>query len=293
MKRARFPEWLKRRIPASANISQTNEILKKLNLNTVCESAICPNRGECFSKKTATFMILGNVCSRNCRFCAVPGDKPQPVDYEEPDKIVEAVGLLGLKHVVITSVTRDDLPDGGAEQFSEVIRKLKAFNKDLIVEVLTPDFAGSSSAIKTVTSAKPDIYNHNLETVSELYSTVRPEADYKRSLNVLKLVKSIDKAVYTKSGIMVGLGETFEQVKQVLYDLKVVGCDIVTIGQYLAPSKEHLVVKEYVHPDVFEKYKALGEEMEFKHVAASPFVRSSFNAADFSEKVLNKNKTQV
>ncbi len=286
MTRSRFPEWLKRRIPASANISQTNEILKKLNLNTVCESAICPNRGECFSKKTATFMILGNVCTRNCRFCAVPGDKPQPVDYQEPDKIVEAVKLLGLKHIVITSVTRDDLSDGGAGHFSEVIKKLKAFNKDLIVEVLTPDFAGSSSAIKTVTSAKPDIYNHNLETVPELYKTVRPEAEYKRSLNLLKLVKSIDETVYTKSGIMVGLGESFEQVKQVLYDLRDVDCDIVTIGQYLAPSNEHLMVKEYIHPDVFEEYKALGEELKFKHVAAAPFVRSSFNAADFSEKVL-------
>ena len=288
MKRERFPQWLKRRIPASANISQTNEILKSLNLNTVCESAICPNRGECFSKKTATFMILGNVCTRNCRFCAVTSDKPQQVDHDEPDKIVKAVELLGLKHVVITSVTRDDLPDGGAGHFSEVIKKLKAFKKDLVIEVLTPDFAGSSSAIKIVTSAKPDIYNHNLETVPELYETVRPEADYSRSLNLLKLVKSIEGTVYTKSGIMVGLGETFEQVKQVLCDLRAVDCDIVTIGQYLAPSSEHLIVKEYIHPDVFEKYKALGDEMKFKHVAASPFVRSSFNAADFSEKVINK-----
>ncbi|WP_028308552.1 lipoyl synthase [Desulfitibacter alkalitolerans] len=290
MSKTRFPDWLKRRIPASANINKTNEILKSLNLNTVCESALCPNRGECFTKKTATFMILGNTCTRNCGFCAVPVDnKPGPVNTEEPDKIVQAVKQLGLKHVVITSVTRDDLSDGGAGHFSAVIRKLKEFDKSLIIEVLTPDFAGSISAIEAVTLAKPNIYNHNLETVPELYKIVRPEADYDRSLNLLKLVKSLDEEIYTKSGIMVGLGETFEQVGKVLEDLRCVNCDVVTIGQYLAPSQKHLEVKEFVHPEVFKEYEALGQSLGFKHVAAAPFVRSSFNADDFSKKVLSVN----
>jgi len=285
---SRFPEWLKRRIPASANIAHTTEILKKLNLNTVCDSAICPNRGECFSKKTATFMILGNICTRNCRFCAVSNDKPQPVDHFEPDKIVEAVKQLGLKHVVITSVTRDDLEDGGAGQFAAVIRKLKEANSQLIVEVLTPDFAGSREAISTVISAKPDIYNHNLETIPRLYAKVRPEAVYQRSLDLLKYVKEQDGSIYTKSGIMVGLGESFEEVKAVLIDLKSIDCDIVTIGQYLAPSKAHLPVVEFVHPEVFEQYSMIGQELGFKYIASSPFVRSSFNAADFSEKIMNR-----
>ena len=284
----RFPHWLKRRIPASANISKTNEILADLNLNTVCESALCPNRGECFTKKTATFMILGNKCTRNCGFCAVPNDNsPEPVNIEEPDNIVQAVRSLGLKHVVITSVTRDDLSDGGAGHFSEVIKKLREFDETLIIEVLTPDFVGSLSAIEAVTFAKPDIYNHNLETVPELYKTVRPEADYNRSLDLLKLVKSLDEEIYTKSGIMVGLGETFEQVKRVLEDLRSVGCDVVTIGQYLAPSDKHLAVKEFVHPDVFSEYEALGQSMGFKYVSSAPFVRSSFNADDFSKRYFN------
>ncbi len=290
MTRRRFPEWMKRKIPASINVGQTAEILKELNLNTVCDSALCPNRGECFSKKTATFMILGNNCTRNCRFCAVSSHEPEQVDPSEPDNIVEAVRRLGLKHVVVTSVTRDDLEDGGAFQFVEVIMKLKASNPKLIIEILTPDFLGKEEAIKKVVEAKPHIFNHNLETVPQLYEKVRPQAIYERSLKFLERIKQLDSSIYTKSGIMVGLGETFDQVKNVLLDLKSVGCDIVTIGQYLAPSKEHLPVEEYIHPDVFEKYSLLGKEMGFKYVAASPFVRSSFNAADFSETVMKNLK---
>jgi lipoic acid synthetase len=288
MARRRFPDWMKRKIPASANISYTAEILKDLNLHTVCDSALCPNRGECFSKKTATFMILGNICTRNCRFCAVTSATPEEVDPLEPEHIVEAVRRLGLKHVVVTSVTRDDLDDGGAFQFAAVIKKLKKFNPELIIEVLTPDFLGKEEAIKKVVEAKPHIFNHNLETVPQLYKKVRPQAIYERSLKFLEYVKLLDNSIYTKSGIMVGLGETYEQVKNVLLDLNSVGCDIVTIGQYLAPSKEHLPVSEYVHPDVFDRYLALGKEIGFKYVAASPFVRSSFNAADFSETVMRK-----
>jgi len=284
---SRFPEWLKKQIPASVNVKTTRDILERLGLNTVCQSALCPNIGECFASKTATFMILGDTCTRNCRFCAVPGGAPVPPDPDEPERLAEAAAELCLKHVVITSVTRDDLPDGGAGQFVAVVQALKARLPEAFVEVLTPDFQGITGNIHLVIRARPHIYNHNVETVPRLYSRVRPQANYQRSLNLLEYVKRQGAGIYTKSGLMVGLGETREEVKGVLKDLRAVGCDIVTIGQYLRPSRQHLEVAEYVHPDRFAEYKQMGEELGFLHVASAPFVRSSFNAREFSRRYMS------
>ncbi|WP_227765738.1 lipoyl synthase [Zhaonella formicivorans] len=280
---SRFPAWMKRKLPASANIAATKEILEKLGLNTVCQSAICPNMGECFANKTATFMILGNVCTRNCRFCAVEGGHPAVVNPQEAENVAEAAKQLGLRHVVVTSVTRDDLPDGGAGHFAATITAIRKKLPKAVIEVLTPDFKGDETAIKTVTEAKPHIFNHNIETVPRLYPSVRPRADYRRSLNLLDRVKHYGPGIFTKSGLMVGLGESNEEVLQTLQDLRSVGCDIVTIGQYLQPSRRHLEVHEYVSPETFAEYKAIGESLGFKYVASAPFVRSSFNAREFSE----------
>lgn len=280
---SRFPAWMKRKLPASANIAATKEILEKLGLNTVCQSAICPNMGECFANKTATFMILGNVCTRNCRFCAVEGGHPAVVNPQEAENVAEAAKQLGLRHVVVTSVTRDDLPDGGAGHFAATITAIRKKLPKAVIEVLTPDFKGDETAIKTVIEAKPHIFNHNIETVPRLYPSVRPRADYRRSLNLLDRVKHYGPGIFTKSGLMVGLGESNEEVLQTLQDLRSVGCDIVTIGQYLQPSRRHLEVHEYVSPETFAEYKAIGESLGFKYVASAPFVRSSFNAREFSE----------
>jgi lipoic acid synthetase len=274
---------MKRKLPASANIAATKEILEKLGLNTVCQSAICPNMGECFANKTATFMILGNVCTRNCRFCAVEGGHPAVVNPQEAENVAEAAKQLGLRHVVVTSVTRDDLPDGGAGHFAATITAIRKKLPKAVIEVLTPDFKGDETAIKTVIEAKPHIFNHNIETVPRLYPSVRPRADYRRSLNLLDRVKHYGPGIFTKSGLMVGLGESNEEVLQTLQDLRSVGCDIVTIGQYLQPSRRHLEVHEYVSPETFAEYKAIGESLGFKYVASAPFVRSSFNAREFSE----------
>lgn len=286
---SRFPAWLKKRVPASLNISATKEILENLGLNTVCQGARCPNLGECFAKKTATFMILGDTCTRDCRFCAVKGGKPQPVDPQEPENVAEAAKRLGLKHVVVTSVTRDDLPDGGAGHFAATINCIRRKLPEAVIEVLTPDFKGMKTAIATVVEAKPDIINHNIETVPRLYSKVRPQADYIRSLKFLEKIKELDATIFSKSGLMVGLGESKEEVIQTLKDLKQAGCDIVTIGQYLQPSKQHLEVYEYIEPQVFEEYKAIGMELGFKYVASAPYVRSSFNAKEFSELYMKVN----
>ncbi|SKC86495.1 lipoyl synthase [Maledivibacter halophilus] len=272
------PDWLKIRLKNGYSLNYVNTILEKYSLNTVCEEANCPNQLECFSKKTATFMILGSQCSRNCRFCNVSHGKLQKVNPIEPTNIANAVIELGLKHVVITSVTRDDLTDGGAEHFAKTINSIKALNKDIIVEVLVPDFQGNEKALKKVVDAKPEIINHNIETVQRLYEEVRPEAIYTRSLELLKNVKLMDKRIYTKSGIMVGLGEEYKEVIQVFKDLRGVQCDFLTVGQYLAPSKEHYSVKEYVHPNIFEKYKEEALELGFNFVASDPLVRSSYNA---------------
>jgi lipoic acid synthetase len=272
------PEWLRRRIQGSHVSSEVNHILEELSLNTVCKEANCPNRMECFNRSTATFMILGNVCTRNCTFCNVTKGEPQTVDKEEPRKVALAVEKLKLKHAVITSVTRDDLQDGGAEHFAEVVREIHKLPQKVTVEVLIPDFNGDEAALVKVIAAKPDIINHNVETVPELYDKVRPMAIYERSLTLLKNVKEKSSGILTKSGIMLGLGETEESVVKVMKELRAAGCDIITIGQYLAPSDKHHPVIEYVHPDIFEKYKEIGISLGFKNVVSAPLVRSSYHA---------------
>jgi lipoic acid synthetase len=283
MKSKKFPDWLKKRLPARERYAEIKNLLTDLNLNTVCQSAECPNTGECFSRKTATFMILGNVCTRSCRFCAVTKSKPQKVNPEEPHNVARAVFRLGLKHVVITSVTRDDLDDGGVSQFIKTVEEIRKLTPDVVIELLTPDFKGKEKLLWRLVKADFEIYNHNIETVPTLYNEVRPEADYHRSLQVLKMVKNLKPDLYTKSGIMLGLGEKKEEVLEVLKDLKEANCDFLTIGQYLQPSKEHLEVKEFIHPERFKEYKEIAHKMGFKAVASGPFVRSSYQA----EKLIN------
>ncbi len=275
------------RIPAFArkkyNIGELADVkakLRELGLHTVCESARCPNIGECFRKPTATFMILGEICTRRCGFCSVKKGAAKPPDPVEPANIAIAAGKLALRHAVITSVTRDDLPDGGAGQFEAVIRILKKEFPQMVVEVLTPDFGGDETALRKVVLAGPHIFNHNLETVPRLYSRVRPQAVYERSLDVLKTAKMMRPEMYTKSGIMAGLGETEDEVVSVMRDLRSAGCDLLTIGQYLRPSKENLPVFEYVSPEAFERYADAGRRMGFLSVASAPFVRSSYNAEE-------------
>ncbi|MCR2044164.1 lipoyl synthase [Anaerosalibacter massiliensis] len=275
---SRKPEWLNIKLRGNREINNVNNLVKGLSLNTVCKEANCPNLMECFSKRTATFMILGSNCTRNCTFCNVTTGKPEVVDLEEPLKVANAVKELGLKYVVITSVTRDDLPDGGAEHFAKVIESIKELNESIIVEVLIPDFKGDKTALSKVVESKPEVINHNVETIPKLYSTVRPMAIYERSLKLLENVKSMDKNILTKSGIMVGLGEKEGEVIDLFKDLRKVDCDILTIGQYLAPSKKHHPVVEYIHPDIFENYKNKALKMGFKFVASGPLVRSSYHA---------------
>ena len=281
----RKPEWLRTKIGHYKNLSTVENTLKDLHLNTVCDEANCPNRSECFSNKTATFMILGSRCSRNCRFCDVAFGKMKAVDPEEAKHVAEAVESLGLKHVVITSVTRDDLADGGAFQFVNVIDAIHESHTNVSIEVLIPDLQGNQSALNTIVAAKPEIINHNIETISRLYDDIRPSAIYERSLEVLSNVKKMDESIYTKSGLMVGLGEKESEVVQVMKDLRAVDCDFLTIGQYLQPSKEHYPVKEYIHPDLFKKYEKIGLELGFKAVASGPLIRSSYDALEMFKKV--------
>ena len=261
-------------------------MMRAKNLHTVCESARCPNLPECWSKRTATFMILGNTCTRSCGFCAINVGKGEELDPFEPANVAKVASDLGLKHIVVTSVARDDLKDEGAEQFAKTIRALHHRLPHAIVEVLTPDFKAKESLIKTVTDAKPEIYNHNVETVARLQKVVRPQAKYVRSLTVLEKVKELDSAIYTKSGIMLGLGETREEVISTLRDLRSIGVDAVTIGQYLRPTMRHLPVNTFVHPREFAEYEKIGEDMGFAFVASGPFIRSSYNAIEFSKKVM-------
>jgi lipoyl synthase len=272
------PDWLKVKITGDSSNREVQNILNKLSLNTVCKEANCPNKMECFQRKTATFMILGTVCTRNCTFCNVTKGETEIVDPQEPKNVAEAVKELNLRHVVVTSVTRDDLPDGGAQHFANVINEIRKLNPRVTIEVLIPDLKGNTVSLQKIISAKPHVINHNVETVSSLYKTVRPMAIYERSLELLKHVKELDNTIVTKSGIMVGLGETEEQVYKVLEDLKSVGCNLLTIGQYLAPSDKHTPVIEYVHPDIFKKYELRAIEMGFDHVASGPLVRSSYHA---------------
>lgn len=281
----RKPEWLRTKIGHYKNLSTVEDTLKDLHLNTVCDAANCPNRSECFSNKTATFMILGSRCSRNCRFCDVAFGGMTTVDPEEPKHVAQAVKKLGLKHVVITSVTRDDLEDGGAFQFVNVINEIRESSPNVSIEVLIPDLQGNKEALKTIVDAKPEIINHNIETISRLYDAIRPSAIYERSLEVLSNVKDMDENIYTKSGLMVGLGEGEAEVIQVMKDLEAAGCDFLTIGQYLQPSKDHYPVKEYIHPDLFKKYEEIGLEIGFKAVASGPLIRSSYDALEMFNKI--------
>lgn len=282
---ARKPEWLRVKAHSVKGLEYVEDMLKNLHLNTVCDEAACPNRGECFGRKTATFMILGSVCTRNCTFCNVSKGTVQQVDENEPGRVAQAVKALGLKHAVITSVTRDDLPDGGAEHFARVIESIRNTAPGVTIEVLIPDFQGSVEALKKVVDARPEIINHNVETVPGLYREVRPMADYQRSLNVLKNVKEMDSSIYTKSGIMVGLGETGEQVVSVMGDLRGVNCDFLTIGQYLAPSAKHHPVIEYIHPNQFKAYEEKAYELGFLYVASGPLVRSSYMAEQAIDRI--------
>lgn len=274
----RKPDWLRVRVSGGSKREEVEEILKRLSLHTVCEQASCPNIMECFGRRTATFMILGKVCTRNCTFCDVHKGHPDVVDADEPLHVAQAVKELNLRHVVITSVTRDDLADGGAGHYAAVIGKVRELNPEVVIEVLIPDFKGSYEALGTVIDARPDILNHNVETVPRLYPEVRPMAVYRRSLELLQNVKKLNKDTYTKSGIMLGLGENEQEVLEVFRDLRAAGCDFLTVGQYLAPSKDHHEVVEYVHPDVFESYRVKALDMGFKYVASAPLVRSSYQA---------------
>ncbi len=275
----RLPEWITAR-HEHRELSATKRRLRSHGVATVCEEARCPNKGECFKRPTATFMILGTRCTRGCGFCSVtPGD-PMPLDPDEPLKVAEAAAEMGLKYVVVTSVTRDDLPDGGAQHFAATIRAIRNLLPGARVEVLTPDFQGDTGAVDTVLDAKPDVFNHNVETVPALYGRVRPRADYQRSLDVLRHAKLRAPSKLTKSGLMLGLGEAMDEVRRVLLDLRGAGCDMLTVGQYLRPSRTGLPVVEYVKPEVFEALGLEAREMGFRYVASSPLVRSSMNAEE-------------
>ena len=272
------PDWMRVSGMRNQNSEAVAGVLQALNLNIVCNEAACPNHMECFSRKTATFMILGTACTRNCRFCNVRNEPPKPIDIDEPKRIAQAVRELDMRYVVITSVTRDDLPDGGAAHFADVISSIRANSPTTAIEVLIPDFGGDIAALKTAADALPNVISHNMETVSKLYSAVRPQADYMRSLELLANIKKLNPAIHSKSGIMLGLGETEAQVYELFDDLRNVGCEFLTIGQYLAPTREHLPVFEYIEPYRFEEYGKIAREKGFSFVASAPLVRSSYHA---------------
>jgi len=274
----RLPEWI--RTKSFEGIHDTKRTLRSYKVSTVCEEARCPNIGECYSRPTATFMILGSRCTRNCGFCSVESSAPEPIDPKEPERVALAAKEMRLKYVVITSVTRDDLPDGGAGHFARAVYAVRKHLLGVKVEVLTPDFQGDTDALLTVLSSRPDVFGHNVETVPRLYLVVRPRADYIRSLQILKYAKKIAPDVHTKSGLMLGFGETLDEVSDVLKDLSNAGCDFVTIGQYLRPSRKNLPVIEYIRPEIFESLRNRALDMGFKYVASSPLVRSSMNAEE-------------
>ena len=280
--RPRLPGWLRIKLPTSDTFARTRSLLEELKLHTVCESAKCPNHWECWSKGTATFMIAGDRCTRACGFCAVATAKPPALEADEPARVAEAARRMRLRHVVVTAVARDDLPDGGAEHFRRTIEAVRVLNPGVIIEVLTPDFNARDASLDTVLSANPHIFNHNLETVRRLAPSVRHRATYDRSLSVLSKVKARRGGrIYTKSGMMLGLGETETELFQAMEDLRVAGCDILTLGQYLQPTLKHLPVVEFVPPKKFAEYKSAAEKMGFAHVASGPLVRSSYHADEF------------
>jgi lipoic acid synthetase len=279
----RLPQWLRRPIATPGRSATVEGLLGELRLNTVCQSAKCPNRGECFAAGTATFLIMGDACTRGCRFCAVETRAPAPLDSGEPARLAEAAARMGLRHVVVTTVTRDDLPDGGAAHFVAVIQALRETVPGAAIEVLTSDFAGNLAAVDTVVAARPDVFNHNIETVPRLYATVRPGADYARSLAVLARVREAAPSLPTKSGLMLGLGESAEEVVSVMRDLREAGCRMLTLGQYLRPSAQHLPVAEFVKPAVFARLGRQARSLGFESVASAPFVRSSYHAGELAQ----------
>lgn len=277
--RKRLPEYLKRPIIDTDTTRNVRRILKNRCLNTVCENARCPNKNECYTKNTATFLIMGNFCTRNCRYCNIATNRPEPLDENEPLHVAQAVKDLGLKYAVITSVTRDDLPDGGAEHFSKCIFEIRKLSPDVKIEILTPDFKGDKKALDCIIEAHPDVFNHNIETVKNIFKTARPQGDYDVSLKVLKYIKE-NSDIKTKSGLMIGLGENFEEIESTLLDLKACGVDIVTIGQYIQPSKEHLPVSKYYTLEEYKELENLAKDCGIEHFQIGPLVRSSYRAAD-------------
>ena len=276
----RRPDWLRVRVPTGENYDELKRLMRSKALHTVCEEARCPNIGECWSHRTATFMILGSVCTRSCGFCAVATGRPMALDWEEPRRVAEAVTQMDLRHVVVTSVNRDELHDGGATIFAATIRWIRRLNPECAVEVLTPDFKGSRDALKILMDARPSVYSHNVETVPRLYRRVRPQAVYERSLDVLRWSKEMYPDIPTKTGFMLGLGETKDEVLALMQDLRTTDVDIITIGQYLQPSHEHLPIERYVTPEEFREYAREGRAMGFRHVESGPLVRSSYHAWD-------------
>lgn len=289
----RKPDWIRVKAPVSKEYHETRELMRSLDLRTVCEEASCPNIGECWKDKHATFMILGSVCTRACAFCNVATGRPDKLDPHEPDRLAEAVGKLGLNHVVITSVDRDDLDDGGANHFAQVIQRLRATAAGTTVEILTPDFMKKNGAIEIVVAAIPDVFNHNMETVPRLYPSIRPGARYFTSLHLLKRVKELDPKMFTKSGLMVGLGETKEEVAQVMDDLRAADVDFLTIGQYLQPTPKHAAVDRFVTPEEFESYATLARAKGFLLVSSSPLTRSSHHAGDDFRKLRAARETKL
>ena len=275
----RLPEYLKRPIIDTDKTKNVRKILKTQCLNTVCENARCPNKNECYTKNTATFLIMGNFCTRNCKYCNITCSRPEPLDFDEPKRIAEAVKSLDLKYSVITSVTRDDIVDGGAQHFADCIYEIRKISPNTKIEILTPDFKGNKYSLDKIIKSKPDVFNHNIETVREVFKIARPQGDYDCSLGVLKYIKE-NSNILTKSGLMIGLGETFEQIEETLCDLKSVGCDILTIGQYIQPSKNHLEVVKYYTLDEYDELKKLAVRIGFKKYQIGPLVRSSYRAMD-------------
>lgn len=280
--RTRLPQYLKRPVIDTEKTRTVRKILKLNFLNTVCENARCPNKNECYTKNTATFLIMGTACTRNCRYCNITCAKPEPLNEEEPYNIAKAVKDLGLKYAVITSVTRDDIPDGGAEHFASCIEQIRRLTPKTKIEILTPDFKNQKSSLDTIINAHPDVFNHNIETVREIFKSARPQGNYDNSLKVLEYIKQ-NSNIKTKSGLMIGLGETFEQIEQTLKDLYKTGCDMITIGQYIQPSKLHMPVAKYYRLEEYEQLKKLTEKIGIKHYQIAPLVRSSYNAGDLFE----------
>ncbi len=274
------PAWLRRKLPSGPEYERIRSMIGQGQLHTVCQEANCPNQFECFAARTATFLILGATCTRSCRFCNIEGGQPGPIDPDEPRRVAEAAAAMNLRYVVVTSVTRDDAADGGAAHFAATIEALRARIAGVQVEVLIPDFQGIRSALETVMAARPDVLNHNMETVRRLYPEVRPEADYDRSLQLLARVKKIDASIPAKSGIMLGLGETEDEVRQTIADVYATGCRMLTIGQYLQPTARHLPVVDFIPPEEFERWRRLAVKVGFEKVASGPFVRSSYHAGE-------------